>query len=220
MFCQKCGAKVADGSAFCGSCGTQVTTQYQQPMQQSYQQPMQQSYQQPTQWSYGQPYQQPYYQPYPQGNYQQPLSMGWFNFLIYFSLFAGAVMNALSSIQILTGLHYGGTVERDLVYGMFGGLQVVDIIYGICVLLVAVFGVVTRFSLSGYRSIGPKLLTTLYVLCALVNLFYIISLTVVVDGVVDLTESVATVITQIIISIVMIIINYVYFKKRAYMFVN
>ena len=82
------------------------------------------------------------------------------------------------------------------------------------------FGVVTRFSLSGYRSIGPKLLTTLYVLCALVNLFYIISLTVVVDGVVDLTESVATVITQIIISIVMIIINYVYFKKRAYMFVN
>ena len=112
MYCKNCGAFVQDGAPFCSNCGAQQNAaQPQQPtyQQQTYQQPpyQQQNYQQPPyqQQAY---YQQPPYQQ--QAYYQQPagdprnqgMPMGWYKFLIYFALFAGAVLNGISgSNQIL-----------------------------------------------------------------------------------------------------------------------
>lgn len=63
MFCPKCGAQVAEGSAFCPNCGNQFAAQqpqYQQPQYQQYQQPQypqypQQQYQQYHQYQYTPP---------------------------------------------------------------------------------------------------------------------------------------------------------------------
>lgn len=67
MFCNKCGAQLPDGVAFCSYCGNQLTPQPQQPEQPTqpqYEQPTQPLYQQPVQPQYDQPMQQPY-QPAP-----------------------------------------------------------------------------------------------------------------------------------------------------------
>ena len=63
MFCDKCGAQLAEGTKFCGSCGN-VIVQPEQPVQQPvYQQPVQPAYQQPAQPVYQQPVQPAYQQP-------------------------------------------------------------------------------------------------------------------------------------------------------------
>lgn len=63
MFCPNCGSQIADGVAFCTSCGSAVVNEPQAPY--GYQNPPVNNYQQPN-------YQQPNYQQPPVYNYQQP----------------------------------------------------------------------------------------------------------------------------------------------------
>ena len=78
MFCNKCGAQIADGSMFCDKCGAPQQAaqapqqpQYQAPQQPQYQAPQQPQYQAPQQPQYQAP-QQPQYQAPQQPQYQAP----------------------------------------------------------------------------------------------------------------------------------------------------
>jgi len=232
MICQNCGATISDGTVFCEHCGAQVSAAapqqpvyqqpvYQQPQQPVYQQPV---YQQPQQPVYQQPvYQQPAYrQPAPGAMPGQPdMPMGWFKFLIYFSLFAGAVLNAIDGIMTMTGAHYNMQREgmSEVVYRMFDGLQAMDMIMGIGGIALAVLGIYTRMRLAGYYQNGPKMLTILYIAALAVTVIYLVGVIAVVPGVenfIDFTSQ----ISSIAASVVMIVINNIYFKKRAHMFVK
>lgn len=229
MFCDKCGAQVDFGAAFCTACGAPAPAQqpqqngYEQPpvQQPVYQQPAQPVYQQPQQPVYQQPYyqqpQQPYYPQQPVQPAQPAADMGWFKFLIYFALFAGAVLNFFSGIGALTGLHYlSAGVEAEMVYDVFPDMQLADILFGIGCIGAAVLGFVTRFALSGYKANGPKLLTSLYVLVAGLGILYSIMAAISTNGAVDVTSN----FSSIAVNIVFMCINIGYFKKRAHLFVN
>lgn len=227
MFCPNCGTNVGNTERFCPNCGAALNQNtasanpqpnYQQPnyQQPNYQQP---NYQQP---SYQQPnYQQPNYQPvYQQPVQQYPYPMNWYKFVIYFALFAGAVINAISGILHLTGSVWEmQDVSADMVYAVFGGMQAVDIIYGIGAIALAAFDIVTRMHLAKFRKTGPKFLTVCYGVAVGLALLYII-LTSAVTGISigDLVG--ATEIMQLVVSIVMLVVNVVYFNKRASLFVN
>ena len=222
MFCPNCGTNVGNAERFCPNCGAALNQNtasanpqpnYQQP---NYQQP---NYQQPN---YQQPsYQQPNYQPvYQQPVQQYPYPMNWYKFVIYFALFAGAVINAISGILHLTGSVWEmQDVSADMVYAVFGGMQAVDIIYGIGAIALAAFNIVTRMHLAKFRKTGPKFLSVCYGVAVGLALLYII-LTSAVTGISigDLVG--ATEILQLVVSIVMLVINVVYFNKRASLFVN
>ena len=222
MFCPNCGTNVGNAERFCPNCGAALNQNtasanpqpnYQQP---NYQQP---NYQQPN---YQQPsYQQPNYQPvYQQPVQQYPYPMNWYKFVIYFALFAGAVLNAISGILHLTGSVWEmQNVSADMVYAVFGGMQAVDIIYGIGAIALAAFNIVTRMHLAKFRKTGPKFLTVCYGVAVGLALLYII-LTSAVTGISigDLVG--ATEILQLVVSIVMLVVNVVYFNKRASLFVN
>ncbi len=236
--CNYCGATIEQGSMFCRNCGSavsgaQMNSPYAQPAnqpQQGYQQPVypQQGYQQPVYSQQG--YQQPVYQQ--QGYAQQPvnlygapvqvqpqLPMGWFKFLIYFSLFAGAALNLFSAINLFTGMSYEtefGNV-RDLAYGLFEGLEALEMITAIGCLLLAVFGIVVRFRLSGYKADGPKMLTALYVCSLTVSLIYLVGLFIVTDGEATMDSSM---VGNLCMSVAMTISNSIYFKKRKHLFVK
>lgn len=156
----------------------------------------------------------PMYQP------QNELPMKWFKFLIFFSLFASAVLNTISGIIALTGAQYEQEYKgaKELVYAYFEGLQTVDMIYGVALIAIAAFAIYVRVRLAGYYANGPKLLNVLYLANAGFGLFYIIALQSIVGS--DVNLDMTSAITSIITSVVMVGVNTVYFKKRAHLFVK
>ena len=141
-------------------------------------------------------------------------SMKWFKFLIYFSLFASAVINLLGAVNLFSGNYYGEYSEQ--VYSVYDGLKAFDIFYGLILLGVAALAVVTRMKLAGYKADGPKFLYGLYIADLVMTLVYSVGVCVITG------ENVITaqVISGIVVSCVMIWVNYVYFNKRKALFCN
>ncbi len=198
MICPYCGAAVEDRAAYCPNCNSSL----QNAASFSTQEPMQM---------------QPVYTQEPVTVQTPELGMGWYKFLIWFSLFAGALLNLATGIQILTGAHYDGM--ENMVWNFYDGLKEVDTIVGFASIALAVLCIVTRFSLSGYKKNGPKLLLVNYVASAAVNLFYVIAVGSIVSSYgVQLDNSSAY--ASVAVSLVMVAINQSYFKKREHLFVN
>ena len=204
MLCPNCGTDVSNAGRFCPNCGAPVPANGAAPQPQ-YQQSQ---YQQPQ-------YQQPY-QP------MQPAApqMNWYKFLIYFALFAGAVLNLVNAIRFLTGSINGSSYEADLLYAMFPSWKTLDIIVGLLLLVTAAFAIYTRFRLSGYYKNGPACLYLTYGLAALSNVVYLIGVSLVISGVgISLTAAdIVPTVTSIAVSVVMIVVNVVYFNKRKHLF--
>lgn len=145
--------------------------------------------------------------------------MKWFKFLIYFGLFAGALVNLINGINLLTGTSYGDM--KYLVYRMFKDLKTLDAVIGLLTIGLAVLGVVTRFRLAKFYKNGPKLLIALYISAAVVGLLYVVGaqtivLAVVKKSMLDISGQIGSICS----SIVMAVINGIYFKKRSDLFVN
>ncbi len=146
------------------------------------------------------------------------MPMKWYKFLIYFSLFAGAVLNAANAITLLTGSVYlEEGITADEVYSIFPMLKAVDLIYGLCMLALAVFAIITRYSLAKYKANGPKLIVLLYVASLVVSLIYCVGYYFATD--INLLSDSSNVVS-IAVSAAMIAINYNYFSKRKHFFVN
>ncbi len=146
--------------------------------------------------------------------------MKWYKFLIYFALFAGAVLNLVNAVPYLTGSIYGE--DSDLVYGLIDGLQILDKCMGLALIGRVVLFLVTRFSLAKYRENGPKLVVACYASDIVLSILYIVGLFVVYNGIVDITEVVnlSELVMPILVDIAMIVYNVKYFKDREELFVN
>ncbi len=147
---------------------------------------------------------------------EQP--MKWYKFLIYFSLFASAVLNLISGVQMLTGSAYGD--DAELVYAFFDGLKTLDVFMGLAMLALAALAIYTRFRLSGFCKNGPKMVMVLYAVDAALQLIYIIGVNAILPSAVSGSIDMTSTITGIAVSAVMIWVNKIYFDKRASLFQN
>lgn len=144
-------------------------------------------------------------------------SMKWHKFLIYFSLWAGAVLNLLNAVQYLTGSIYGSGSEANLVYAYYDGLKAVDMLMAMLLIVISVFSIVTRFALAGYKARGPQMLMGLYLINMIAAVFYLVIASVVTGiSLGDLVDS--STISSLISSIAMVFINKSYYGKRAHLF--
>ncbi len=154
-------------------------------------------------------------------------TMGWFKFLIYFGLFLVALINLANALNIFSGFVYG--YDAEYIYYFFEGIQSIDILYGIALVGVAVLCVITRFGLAKRKKSGIKMLNTTFIATLIANVAYIALAYFVLSDLfsdfvsmssdVDATISIkTTVIVNTAISIIMIIANTVYFKKRKDLF--
>ncbi len=233
MLCPVCGTAVSEGGRFCTQCGFDFAAQQQpQPQQPVYQQPQQPVYQQPQQPVYQQP-QQPVYQQPQQPVYQQPVNpqtplapqpMAWYKFLIYFALFASALINIGQGGMLLNGSQYGNFGEAEAVYSAISGLQVLDIMVALLSIALGVFALVTRFQLSGYKKAAPNCVVMTYLFAAVINLIYVIGLNIILGDYPRLEAALddisVTSGTQIAVGLLIASLNSTYFKKRKYLFVN
>jgi hypothetical protein len=208
MLCNHCGTSFESGN-FCPNCGAPVAGNQEQG--QSYDPNAQQNgYQQPG-FDPNNGYQQPYAY-----DITPPLSMGWFKFLINFAIFAGAVLNVISGISLLTGSVYGE--DAALVYEVFDNLKMIDVIFVVLLIALAAFGVFTRFRLSGYYKNGPLMLIALYAFVIVADLGYMIALYAVLPEMVTNELDLSSTISSAVTSVAMIVINFSYFKKRSHLF--
>lgn len=234
-YCSTCGNALPEGSKFCAHCGTPVTSepQNEQSVQvtpdtsqasdadtasASNSQEQTISYNQNSPYEqnpqYGQnPYGQNSYGQAPYGQmYQKP--MKWFKFLIYFALWFSCVINILGGIRIMTGGQYEGAAT--LVYAFFGSLKILDIVYGLASIALGIFAIYTRFQLAHFRSAAPKLVNILYICSAAASILYGF----IASSIISDFSGVFSFIFSGILSAVMVVLNTIYFKKRANLFVN
>lgn len=140
--------------------------------------------------------------------------MKWHNFLIYFSLWAGGILNALSGMAQLTGSVYGA--DADYIYRYFDGLKGLDMLYGVVLIGLGVFQIITRFHLAGHKSSGPSMLMISYIVAAAVSLLY----GVIASGITDIALMELINPAGLGGSIAMIFINKAYYDKRSALFIN
>ncbi len=151
---------------------------------------------------------------------QPTMGMKWYKFLIYFALFAGAVLNLISGVSYLNGtfhdseLGYEGATKH--VYLLYPGLKTADILYGIAIIIIAVLAVVTRFALAKYKKNGPTLLLVYYAVGVVAGAIYTVAAKCIISENVDFTSA----IISLGISVGMVILNKIYFDKRKHLFVN
>ena len=243
MFCKYCGHQLAEGSVFCPSCGKRLDAPQQASSQNSYTPPQQTP---PTYQQSGDSGQQGGYTPPSNGGYQPPqansgynggysgygggyqppqsnpgygaIPMNWYKFLIYFALFASCVLNAITGLALLTGAIYGDA--SGLVYSFYGALKIVDLLIGAVMIAVAVLAIITRQKLAKFKADGPSFLMILYGVNIAATVLYLILATLVVGDWLLSGDVVSQYVISTAVSIVMIVVNNIYFKKRASMFVN
>ncbi len=191
-FCKSCGTQIENENAqFCPKCGTAIT----QPQQQ---------------WT----------PDYATGTPTEQFKMKWYKWLIYFVLFAGALLNFVNGFNYITGGIYftqsDGKVTAEEVYSLLGeGLKTVDVAFGIALIAIAAFGIYTRFRLAKFKANGPMCLYILYGAGLVASLVYNIAAASFVEG-----SFTSDIVTSIVGPAIVIWVNYVYFNKRKSLFIN
>lgn len=208
-YCSSCGSQLNnENQQFCSNCGAKLCAD---PAINE-----QNTVTSQTPYSQQQVIQNPIYQAQ---NMNATPSMKWFKFLIYFALFAGAVINLAYGITYISGDIYeiqtNGQATSEMVYSLFSGLKAVDVFYGFVMILIGGFSIFTRFRLSKYRKNGPLFLYILYGIGAGLSLIYSIAV-MSISGV----NQVANGVVSVIVSAVFIIFNIKYFGKRKNLFTN
>lgn len=198
-FCAYCGSACQDEQKFCPNCGASTEEGKPQPAV-------------PTQ------SQIPYQTYAPEA---QQLPMNWYKFVIWFQLFANALVNAISGITAATGVMYGSSPEQ--VYAMVPMLKPVDLIYGSLLFGSAILALVARGRLRKFCKNGPMLYYLLLVSQTLVLMFYqVVGGAVIYASVMgDLYQpNYAGVAGNVIGSVILLVCNVIYFNKRKALFVN
>ncbi len=151
---------------------------------------------------------------------EKQLGMKWYKFTIYFSLFAGALLNFVSGVQYITGIVYmlesNTEVTAEQIYAYYGtALQVVDIVYGILLVGIAVFAIVVRQKLAKFKPDSIKFLCVLYACTAVISLAYAI-----IASVITSQPVIATSFVTFACNLVVMFANIKYFKNRSHLFVD
>ena len=213
MLCPNCGSLLTDGSRFCPYCGSQLEVQPAQETAPVRSEPY------VTQED---PRTPPRYDvipadPLPADPMHDPRGMKWFKFIIYFQLFANALINLANAVTVLTGAHYQGTA--DTVYAVFPAQHTVDIVYGILCLALAALGIYTRFRLSAFRRNGPGLYLGLIAANILVPVLYML-LSSAVTGIPMASLLDVNGLASLAGNVIMLIVNKIYFDRRKDLFEN
>ena len=75
--------------------------------------------------------------------------MKWHKFLIYFSLWFGALANVVSGLRYITGTVYGADSER--VYSVFPSMKSIDLVMGVILICMAA----SLIGLASLRFVRP-----------------------------------------------------------------
>lgn len=153
-----------------------------------------------------------------EGVSEPAVGLKWANFLGYFALWMGALVNVAMSYEILSGNHYNnGFTTAEMIYDFYGkGLKYADIFYGACLLVAALLAVIGAMSILKFKASAVKLIPGIYLYNTVVVTVYCALAT----GITEVNYFSLSQVFVIIFSVIMFCVNLGYFNKRRHIFVN
>ena len=142
----------------------------------------------------------------------------WHKFLIYFSLWASALLTIAQGYQYLSGGIYNTESARDTAYATYHGLQTFDIIFGILQLCLAAYILYTRFQLAGWKLGAPNKLYAMYIADASLCLLVAVAMGVLTNQ--SLSQLAEVYAGSLIMDLILLFANQSYYGKRIELFVN
>ena len=162
MFCPNCGSNCADGTKFCGKCGSPLPAPQPTPVAYN---PQPVSHMPPpppgTSYDYG-------YTPNPTPSAGPRIDkpMAWHNFLVGFLLWATAIC-AFISIGFMVHTFMGSySVVLEAVYDYYPDFRTMQYVYMVLLAAQAILAIVAWTTLRGYKRSGITCLHLMYV-CAI-----------------------------------------------------
>lgn len=195
MNCISCNREIQDDAVFCGYCGAR-----------------QQNVENPENGGGRIPQGPEIY-----GRTEPP--MKWFKFIIYFQLFAFAVLTVMDGIRYMNGMIYEGYAPQ--VYLMYPGMKTVDMIFGVVCFLLAGYAIYVRQGLANFKAAAVKQYYAFLIAGIAYSLISIVVVSIVTG--VSIGSIIGTdvgIIANIAIRAIIIFANITYFKKRSHLFVN
>ena len=152
-----------------------------------------------------------------EGVSEPAVGLKWANFLGYFALWMGALVNVAMSYEILSGDHYNnGFTTAEMIYDFYGkGLKYADIFYGACLLIAALLAVIGAMSILKFKASAVKLIPGIYLYNTVVVTVYCALAT----GITGVNYFSLSQVLVIIFSVIMFCVNLGYFNKRRHIFV-
>lgn len=144
----------------------------------------------------------------------------WHMFLIYFSLFFGMLYAIYQGFGLLSGTIYTAQgLSPSSFYAFFPNAKVVDVLFGILFIALAVYMFVVRQRLSRRKASGPTGLLALLVIQIMLGILYRLFIYATVKAPFSLFIDMELVI-NLLVGVPFIIINRIYYRKRSHLFVD
>lgn len=148
-------------------------------------------------------------------DYRQMVPLKWYKFIIYFQLFASGILNIANAFNYFTGNIYGDKAKA--VYTVYDGIYLLDMFYGCLLLITGICSFKVRQDLAKFRVKGP----TNYLIILGINFFggFVYTLLVsMISGVPLASLGFAQSLTSLIVGIICIYLNKLYFDNRKFLF--
>ncbi len=142
--------------------------------------------------------------------------MKFYKFMIYFSLFAAAVVSYIGGLTLVTGIQYGSLADN--VYAVFPGMKVIDILYGLFIFGYATYIIFVRQALAKYKVGAPKMVAIMYIMNLASTIIYNILGSIVTQ--ISIFSLLIENITSLIGLIIFWVVTTIYFNKREHLFIN
>lgn len=197
MYCHNCGTQIPDTVSYCPECGAKVASAAPSAEAGELRPVM----------------------PAADAAPAKKGGMGWFKFIIYFQLFAAAVVSLFNAFTFLSGTIYGSREVAENLYYIYPEMKLLTMALGVVSVALAVFAIVVRFSLARYKRSGPRLYLILLAVNILVTLVFVFGAAGILESPVsDFLDS--TQISSLVVSLGFLIFNFFYFRERKELFVN
>ena len=195
MFCQNCGKEIRDNTLFCPYCGTSTnagTAEDHAAAPNTYSAPRQNT------------------------AVSTEMGMKWYKWVIWVQLFLTALSCVVQGISLLTGKQI---VDVSFIYTFLGTLKVLNVIFGIIYVVLAVMSILVRNQLAHYKTGAPSNYLNLLVILWVVGAVYpiIVSL---ITSTFSVFGDILKTIPSIIFFVIYYTLNRTYFRKRESMFCN
>ena len=148
--------------------------------------------------------------------------MKWHKFLIYYSLWLGAVCAFLRGAKFFAVVLFGDTNPQ---IPEPPAMKALDIAYGVIYLALAAYHIYTRYQLARFKKGAPKHLLILYAIIPVFELAYLPLVLIAADIPVSAlfiepAKYIGTILGTIIAAWILCALNKIYYDKRKELFIN